>query len=429
MNANIVERPNKLKVAILGAGFAGVRTALDLAKSTLDLEITLVNRDTYHEFHPDLYEAATAALAEPKGMQIPRLTYENLRGSVAIPLEEIFKKTRIKIIIDTVVSLNLRTQKIYLNKSGLLTYDFLVLALGSETNYFGIPNLKNSSLPLKGVNDALNIRNRIDELIARKSSTGKINIVVGGGGFTGCELAGELVGYLRTLGKIHTNKQHNVEITVVEANPVLIKGTSESVQQAVKERLWSLGINIYLNSKITSVSESNIFTDPHQEIPYDLLIWTAGIRSNGLVDKLTGVHTEKTCLIIDKSLRVISFKNVFAIGDIAFCYDEEKSYQAPATAQIAIEQGKYVAKNIIHLIKNEPLLLYSPKKPKFVVPLGGKFAVAEFLGVLLIGIEAWWLKRVAAFLYFRSILPTLKAFSLWTMGNKFFIENDPKNGR
>ncbi len=426
MNEEITEKPNKLRVVILGAGFAGVRTALDLAKTAPDIEVNLINKNTYHEFHPDLYEVATATLPEPQGMQVPRLTYENLRGSVAIPLDKIFQGTKINIIIDTVVSLNLKTQKIYLKNEGALTYDYLVLALGSETNYYNIPNLENSSLPLKSVDDALNIRNRIDELVARKKEKGKINIVVGGGGFTGCELAGELVGYLRTLGKIHTHKYSDVGISIVEANPVLIQGTSKPVQQAVEERLSSLGINIYLNRKITTVSESTIFTDPHQTLPYDLLIWTAGIRSNGLVDKLTGVHTEKTCLVIDKSLRIISFNNVFAIGDIAFCYDEEKSYQAPATAQIAIDQGKHVAKNIVRLIKNEPLLLYTPKKSKFVIPLGGKFAVAEMLGILLRGIEAWWLKRAAAFLYFRSIMSLTKAFSLWTTGNKFFIENDPR---
>ncbi|MDP2721022.1 MAG: NAD(P)/FAD-dependent oxidoreductase [bacterium] len=419
-----MEKPAKSKIVILGAGFAGVRVALDLAKSAPELEIILINKNAYHEFHPDFYEIAAASLPESQRKQVPRLTYESLKGSVAIPLAEIFGNTNMKIVINSVVSLDFKSQEVVLRGMKRLSYDFLVLALGSETNYFNIPDLKQFSLPLKSVDDALNIRNEIDEIFARKKEKEKINIIVGGGGFTGCELAGELVGFLRTLSKIHAHKQHEVRLSVVEASPVLINGASTSVQQAAEKRLRSLGVEIYLNSKITNVSKSTLFTDPHLVLPFDLLIWTAGVRSNSLVDRLAGVHTEKTCLIVDKSLRIIPLKNVFAVGDLAYCFDEENSTQVAATAQTAIDQAKYTAKNIDHLIKNEPLILYKPKKPKFIIPLGGKFAVGEIAGLVLEGIEAWWLKRAAALGYFASVLPTTKAFQLWSAGNKFFVSND-----
>jgi len=419
-----MEKFNNPKIVILGAGFAGVRVALDLAKAAPNLDIALINKTTYHEFPPDFYEVATATLPEPKGKQFCPVRFENLKGSVAIPLEAIFQKTKVKVITDAVISLDFKIRKVFLKSGKKYDYDILVLALGSQTNYFGIKNLERYSLALKSVDDALNIRNEIDEIFARKKMNEKINIVIGGGGFTGCELAGELVGYLKTLGKIHSHKQYNVKLSVVEANPGLIQGASESVQRAVEKRLRSLGIDIYLNSKITTVEQSKFYTKPNLTLSYDILIWTAGIRSNNLVDRLNGVHTEKTCLVIDKSLRLVSYKNIFAIGDIAFCYDEEKSYQAPATAQTAVDQGKHVAKNIIRLIKNEPFLLYKPKKPKFVVPLGGKFAVGEISSLVLEGIEAWWLKRAAALGYFVSILPATKAFQIWSSGNKFFVGND-----
>ena len=421
-----MQKNDKPKIVILGAGFSGVRTALDLSKLAPNLDIHLINKTVYHEFSPDFYEVATTALRENKKGQVLRLTYKHLRGSAAIRLEDIFTNTEVKIITDTVVSLDFKIKKIYLKKGGMVGYDILVLALGSQTNFFGIPNLEKYAHTLKSVDDALNIRNDIDEIFARKSEKEKISIIIGGGGFTGCELAGELVGYLRTLGKIHTHKQHDVKISIVEAKSVLIQGASKSVQRMAANRLKSLDVSIYLNSRITHVSKSILFAEPHLAIPYDLLVWTAGIRSNNLVDKLKGIHIEKTCLIVDKSMRVIPRKNVFAVGDLAYCFDEKNSIQVAATAQTAIDQAKYTAKNITRLIKNEPLILYEPKRPKFIVPLGGKFAVGEIAGLILEGIEAWWLKRASALRYFSSILPSKKAFQLWSMGNKFFINNDDK---
>src|SRR3989344_3647273 len=116
----------KQKIVILGAGFAGLRVALDLAKTSPELEITLVNKNSYHEFHPDFYEVATASLPETQSKQVPRLTYENLKGSVAIQLAEIFGSTNVKIIINSIVSLNFKSQKVVLKDMKRLSYDFLV---------------------------------------------------------------------------------------------------------------------------------------------------------------------------------------------------------------------------------------------------------------------------------------------------------------
>jgi len=314
------------KVVILGAGFAGVRTALDLAKQKI-LDITLVNKTPYHQYHADLYEVAATSIPEPQKKLIPKISFENLRGSVTIPLDDIFSKTNVGVIVGEAVSINLKEQKVGLKNRKLLRYDVLVLALGSETNYFGIPNLEKFSLPLKDVDDALNIRNEIDEIFAHKKEKDKIHIIIGGGGFTGCELAGELVGYLKNLSKIHTHKQHDIKLSIVEACPVLINGSVPSVQSIAEKRLKKLGVHLYLNSKITHVSKKIVYAAPHLALPYDLLIWTAGVRSNSLVDKLVGVHTEKTCLIVDKTLRLISFKTYLRWGILLIVSTKKKVAQ------------------------------------------------------------------------------------------------------
>ncbi|MEX0616465.1 MAG: FAD-dependent oxidoreductase [Candidatus Woykebacteria bacterium] len=412
------------KVVIVGAGFAGVRVALDLAKSKYPQEIILVNKNSYHEFHADLYEIATTTLPEPQRKQISRFTYENLKGSVAIPLEQIFKGTNVKIITDTIISLDLESKKLALESSKPLFYDVLVLALGSETNYFEISNLEKYSLPLKTVDDALNIRDEIDEIFMRKKNGDKISIVVGGGGFTGVEFASELVGFLKDLSLIHVHKGHDVKLSVVEACPALINGVSPSIQDEARKRLEHLGIRLYLDSKITKVTKKIVYAEPHLAIPYDLLVWTAGIKANSLVSSLTGVHVEKTCLVVDKTLRVIHFRNVFAVGDLAYCFDEEKSCPVPSTAQTAIHQGKHTAINIARFLKKEDLLLYKPKMPNFIIPLGGKYAAAQVGNVIIKGTQAWWLKRAAALRYFSSILPAADALKVWASGNRFFVAND-----
>ena len=114
------------------------------------------------------------------------------------------------------------------------------------------------------------------------------------------------------------------------------------------------------------------------------------------------------------------------MGDIAYCFDEEKSCPVPATAQTAIHQAKHTAKNIIKLVSNEEMELYKPKMPRFIVPLGGKFAAAQIGNLILEGIKAWSLKRVAALRYFSSILPLIAALQVWAKGNKFFVNNDSK---
>jgi len=416
--------PAQPKIVILGAGFAGVRIALDLAKSSRGVNIVLINKNPYHEFHADLYEVANTILPEPQKEPKLRLAYEHLKGSVAIPLEKIFRSTKVEIVIDEAVSLDFKNKRLGLKGGKNLKYDILVLALGSETNYFGILDLEKYSLPLKTVDDALNIRNEIDEVFARKKEKEKISIIVGGGGFTGCELAGELALYVQDLSKIHAHKKHDITLSIVEACPALINGVKRSVQETAEKRLRALGIKLYLNSKITKVSKKMVHAEPHLAIPYDVLVWTAGIKANSFASNLTGVHVEKTCLIVDKTLRVIPLKNVFAIGDIAYCFDEERSCPVPATAQTAIHQGSQTAKNISRLLKGEDLVLYKPKMPNFIIPLGGKFAAAEIGGFMLEGIDAWWLKRAAALRYFASILPSSEAFQIWSEGNKFFIAND-----
>ncbi len=413
------------QILILGGGFGGVRAALDLEKKNLtNAKITLVSRDQFHEYHPDLYEVAASFLPEDGDKRQKRLRYEHLRGTVAVPLNKIFQNKDVDLIYESVVAIDLKSKIVSLKDGKKLDFDYLVIALGSVTNFFGNQKLEETSLPLKTVSDALNIRDNIDELFLEKKRNQEIRIVVGGGGFTGCELAGELVNYLKSLAKLHNHPLDKLEISIVEASPNLINGADQWFQSEALKRLTKLGVKTHLNSKIVDVEDHRIIFETGEKVNFDILVWTAGIKANSLTEKISNVKLEKNvCLAIDRYSRTIGYENVFAIGDNCFCFDTEHNHPVPPTAQLAISQGRSVAVNIAHLIKKEEMEVYEPQMPNFVIPMGKGFALAKVFGFKVKGLFAWWLKRFVALGYISSIVTPLEALKVWWGGITFFIED------
>jgi len=413
----------KTKILILGGGFGGVRSALELSKSHLpNVDVALIDQHKFHEFHADFYEVAAAFLPEGESKPQTALQFENLAGSVMVPFEEIFKGKNVEVVVDKVDHINLKDRFVILEKGGKRDFDILIIALGSTTNYFGMKNLEEVALPLKTVGDALNIRNSVDELFVQKKPNKPINVVVGGGGFTGVEVAGELVRYLKTLAKLHNHPIELIDLSVIEACPTLLNGSKPWYQAEALRRLQKLGVNVHLDSKITQLTDHKIRLENGQVYDFDLLIWTAGIRANPLVESLEGVKLEKgACLAVNRSLQVVGFEGVFAIGDNSFCYDYQRSCVVPPTAQLAISQGKYIARAIRSISGGKKIDEFQPKLPNFIVPIGKGFALGEFLGLRFSGMPAWWMKRVVALKYFLSILPFLTALKLWFKGVRFFV--------
>ncbi|MDO8261113.1 MAG: FAD-dependent oxidoreductase, partial [Candidatus Magasanikbacteria bacterium] len=350
------------QILVLGGGFAGVRVALDLAKKDLvNTKITIVSRDYFHEYHPDLYEVASAFLPETGTKAQKKLRYQHLRGTVTVPLNSIFQNKNVEVIQDSVKEINLKEKLVLLERNEKIRYDFLVIALGSTTNFFGNKKLEEKSLPLKSVTDALNIRDNIDELFLEKKRNEEINIVVGGGGFSGCELAGEMIRYVRELAVLHNHPKDKAKITIVESCPNLLNGAQKWAQDKAFERLQKLGVHVSLGNKIVDIEKNNIILEDGKKLQYDILVWTAGIKANPVVETINGVKLEKNvCLAIDKFSRIIGSENVFAIGDNSYCYDYLHSCIVPPTAQLAIAQGKSVAVNIAGLVKGKGLVEFHP---------------------------------------------------------------------
>lgn len=404
------------KIIIAGAGFGGVRAALDLSKYLPNEKIILINDSPYHCYHADLYEVASAVLKKEK-----IIDFKNLSGTISIPLKKIFKNKNVDILVDTITKIDLEERILSTKNLKALTYDFLVLGLGSTTNYYNIEGAQNFSHPLKTAENALNIRNDLEELIAKNSRS--TTVVIAGGGYTGCETAGQLVTFLSSICKRYSIDKS--KIIILEATESVLPGMPNWSQALALKQLKKLGVEVRLQSPIKKVGYNKIICDNNEEIGFDYLIWTAGNIGANLQDQIQGVSfTKRKRIATKQDLSLEKYANVFVIGDLAECIDIKRGCLVSATAWAAIEQGSLVAKNIAAKIDNKPTRDYMPHDSVFVVPIGRKFALSNFADLKISGIIGWSLKRIIALKYFLSILPMFDAIKTWGKGVTIYLSND-----
>ena len=411
-------------VVIIGGGFGGVRVAQCLSGRMRGVHITLIDKERYHTFHPALYEVATANLPETFG-HLP-IEFRKLRSSASYPLLDIFiHDLNVTVVHGAVASIDFKNQKALLKNGAVYSYDALVLAVGSETNYFDIEGISARALPLKTLWDALSIRNTLDEVFLRAPKQKRISIVIGGGGFTGCEFASELAFFVKKLEAQHGRQKNSTDIIVVEASPTVMGGASAWVQRKVKQRLEALGIKLALEQPIASVADSSLTLKDGTKIHFDVLIWTAGVRANSFIKECTGIELSKNfCICVDKYLRALPYENVFSVGDATYCVDEATGKSYPMTATTALKEADVVAQNIERLFEKKPPLAFSYAPPGFIVPLGGKYALFDSRWIKVSGMLSWLLKHLVALHYWTKLIGFRRGYKVWRGGMSIFIKND-----
>lgn len=414
---------SKKTILILGAGFGGVSAARFLIEQLPpNFGLIIIDNNNYHDFKPALYEVATAHLGKEEFQK--KENFLALARTVDLKLEEIFPFHGAKILNGEVAKVSADEEFVTLKNGQKIHFDYLLIALGSETNFFNIPHLKERSFGLKNVDDALNIRNALDEIFYRKKEDEKINILIGGGGFTGTEFASELVFYLKKLAKIHPHQNKKIEIKVIEAQDSLLSHAPRWIKDKARKRLEKLGIEIHLNQFIKDVSSNYLLTEKSQRFDFDILIWTAGIRACKILENIKNIELIKGCVVVNDFLQVDKYKNIFAIGDNAFYIDPKSKKPVPGSAQVAMAQGETTAKNILRQIQNKQLEKYKYEEPHFIIPLGGKYALAEFGLLRFSGTFGWLIKQFTFLRYFLRILPAAKALKLFFRDLKIFTQND-----
>lgn len=420
------------RIVILGGGFGGFQAALTLSKEVKklplgsDCEIILVDKNNYHTFTPLLYEVATTSKETAD--------YLELKSLVAYPFDELLKGKDIKFINDEVLHVDVEEGAVHL-KLQKLKFNYLILALGAETNYFGIPGLEEKALGLKSFVDALRIRDAILGIV--EGGTKNPKIVIGGAGATGVELAGEIIEWTCKLNE-EIGKVCDAELTLIDGSATILALFDPKVIKTATKRLKKLGIKIITNEFIKKVTDSKLTLTSGRKISFDLLIWTGGVKAASLTEKLP-LKTEARgrveilgpleCIPESPDLKVTG--KIYVIGDIACFYELKTKKPVPQVARPAIIQGRIAAKNITEDIKKEKRLakkvkqyIFRPWNYPYIIPIGGKFAIAKFGPVIISGFPAWVIKGLVELNYFLSIMPFFKAMKVWLKGLWIFIQND-----
>ena len=417
-----------IKVLILGGGFGGIRCALDLGKKLRgQAQITLIDRNGYHLFLPSLYEVASiCGLNPPAGEDLFAV---KIRETICIPYGKIFSEKNINFIQAEISTVDLKSKSIRTKGDEVLPYDYLVIALGSQTADFGILGVREYAYQFKSINDAIAINEKIRKLIKKINSEkkmGPLKILIGGAGFTGVELAAEISCYVNKMYRENRIRNRRAEITLIEAGSKMLSMVSENERRIIYKRLTELGVVLMENSPIEEVGTDFVKLKSGQTLEGDMIIWTAGIKANDFLRSIVDLPlTDKGKIIIDENLQIEEWKNVFAVGDNQEFIDPKTQKPVPALAYTAVDQGKVVAENIYNLLNGKKLKKYKPSYDVWIAPVGGKFALAHLWGGWTIrGFTGWVIRELVDLRYLISILSFRKAIVFLWQEITMFIKND-----
>lgn len=422
------ERSRKT-VLVLGAGFGGLRAATKIAKKLrrLDLldryEVVLVDRNGYHTYTPTLYEIATTSKETADAIK--------LKSIVAFPVPELIAGLPIRFIKAEVKFLDLKEGDVHLSDGQKLVFDCLIFALGSETNFFDISGLKEHALDLKTFDGALDIRNAL----SRRSAGKPIQVVIGGGGSTGVELGAEI---LEWACETEESRVCTAAVTIIEVGPAILGGFDPRIVAAVETRLKKLGADLVTNEAIASVDRRSVRLKNGRDIPYDVLIWAGGVKASRAIGAMPLKFEKKGRIEVSEKLECIPetpdlklHGEIYGLGDVICFYDPRTKRPLPGVARAALIQADIVAHNVIEDIKADLGIsrklrhkIYRPMNYPYVIPVGGKYAIAKFGPLVIKGFPGWVLKGLVELNYLRSIMPLGQALRTWLTGLKIFIQND-----
>ncbi|UOQ85331.1 NAD(P)/FAD-dependent oxidoreductase [Gracilibacillus salinarum] len=365
---------NNPKIVILGAGYGGLTTVAKLQKKlgVNDAQITLVNKNDYHYESTWLHEAAAGTLHHDRSR---------------VKIADLIDSAKVNFVQDTVTAIKPDEKKVELEDGNVLDYDYLVVALGFEAATFGIPGLLENAFTIGSINKARQIREHIDYQFATynnepEAKQERLNIVVGGGGFTGIEFVGELANRVPQLCEEYDIDRNKVRIIVVEAMDSIMPGFDPELIEYAMNSLEARGVEFKLGAFLKEVRAEGITVEQNgekEDIPTMTTVWAAGVRANHLVEE-SALEDNRGKVEVTPELRAPSHEDVFVVGDCALVWNKEIDRPYPPTAQIAMQEAEVCAHNLIALVKGGELEHFEFINRGTVCSLGHNDAMGSIFG-------------------------------------------------
>jgi NADH dehydrogenase len=399
----------KTKILIIGNGFGGVYALKNLHKflrGNKNIELSMIGEKNYFLFTPLLHEVATGGING---------------NNIIEPISKIWGRYLNDFYLGKAEEINLQNKTVLINDN-IVSYDYLIIAPGSETNFFNTPGADKYAFTLKSIDDAIRIKNHCINQMERASHIKDteerkkmLRFAVVGGGPTGVELVAEMEELVKETFSHYYQPEiiKDVSIMLIQKGPNLVPQFGEKIRQKSLQVLQKKGIEIMLNSAVKKINSSYVIINDDQKIFTETVIWVAGIKPRLLKFNQNVEQSLDGKLVVNEYLQLKDHKEVFAIGDVAMFKD--KNIILPALAQVAEKESKNVAKNIKNLIGEDPLQTFSYHNSGNLMSLGKWMAVGEIGNFSFSGHIAWWFWRTVYLSKLISFRKKVRVAVDWTM--------------
>ena len=382
---------DKTRILILGGGFAGVEAARYLdrtAAKRANVEVTLVSRDNFILFTPMLHEVVASDLEPP---------------DICNPLRKLLR--RVTVVSGEIRTINLAARRVTISYgirelTRELPFDYLVLALGSETSFLGIPGVAEHALGIKTLRDAVMLRAGVIAMLEAASvepDPGRrkrmLTFVIVGGGFAGVETVGAINDLARqSLQHYGGIDPREVRVILIHGGPVILPELGEALGVYAQEKLRKRQVEIKLKTRVTAYADGAVHCDDGEAVAADMLVWAGGVSPSPIL-KDTPFDLERGRVVVDSTLELPRFPGVWAVGDCAAIIDPTSKHPYPPTAQHAIREGRRAAKNICARLNGERATPFLYKAPGQLAAIGRRTGVARIFGLKFSGVVGWVLWR------------------------------------
>lgn len=392
----------KTDIVILGAGVGGYEAFRALSRHLrlhhLKKTITIVDQNNYFTFVPMLHEVATGSI---------------LPTHAAVALKELTYKTSHHFLKARVKHIDPKKQKVETSE-GDIFYDFCIVALGSETNFFNTKGAHTYAHHVRTLPAALALQKEFAKKLDNPEHKNELYITIVGGGFTGVEVAGQFADLVNEeIKKLYPEKK--IHIQLVHAGDKLMPSAHEKIQQKAEAKLCKERVVIYFNCRAKEVNKNSVLLDNGVELKSDLTIWTTGFKNIGPT-YLDEEFCTQDRIPVNQFLQHQTFHNLYAVGDNALFYNMDEDKPVVQLGEAAHREGKYAAKHIVSVIRNKPL--HKPfhfKSHGTLMPIGDWYGIGEIGPFVFSGRFAWWLRRTVYLLYMPGIIRKLRIVFDWTM--------------